>query len=97
MFPKPKRKVDRKLLDSFKTKPCAVLNKDCIGEVCAHHVKTKGSGGGDVVENLLALCVRHHRDIHDMGSYSFMQIHGLIENDQNPQASPIARPKRLKD
>jgi hypothetical protein len=32
-----------------------------------HHIKTRGAGGEDTPENLLALCVQHHRMIHNVG------------------------------
>lgn len=71
MIPKPKRKIDRKLLDSYHEKPCIINNHECFGQVCAHHKKTKGAGGGDVIDNLYALCSFHHRAIHDLGNYTF--------------------------
>jgi hypothetical protein len=71
MFPKPKRIVDKELLAEFKNKPCAV-GKNCLGDVVAHHIKTKGSGGHDVSKNLRALCVRHHTEIHAIGAYTFL-------------------------
>ncbi len=77
--PKPKRKVDKELLKSFRDKSC-VIKKDCIGEVCAHHIKTKGSGGGDVEDNLLALCVLHHLEIHKIGTKTFFIKYNLKEN-----------------
>ena len=36
-----------------------------------HHVRTRGAGGGDEPENLLGLCVLHHRQIHDHGADTF--------------------------
>lgn len=30
-----------------------------------HHIKTKGSGGGDELENLITLCWKCHRLVHD--------------------------------
>lgn len=76
MFPKPKRKVDKELLRSFREKPC-VVNKDCIGEVCAHHVKTRGSGGDDVASNLIAVCVKHHNEIHSITTYVFFNKYNI--------------------
>jgi len=35
--------------------------------VTVHHMKTRGSGGGDEAENLLALCRIHDRMIHTVG------------------------------
>ena len=36
-----------------------------------HHIRTRGSGGGDESENLLALCTTHHTEAHTMGIQSF--------------------------
>ena len=30
-----------------------------------HHIKTKGSGGADIEENLILLCMKCHRGVHD--------------------------------
>jgi hypothetical protein len=32
-----------------------------------HHLKTRGAGGDDSYENLLALCAQDHRRIHTLG------------------------------
>ncbi len=77
MFSKQKRKIDKALLDSYHEKICKINDKDCFGQVVAHHVKTKKSGGGDVESNLWPLCVRHHRSIHDLGVYTFCKKHGI--------------------
>jgi 5-methylcytosine-specific restriction endonuclease McrA len=33
----------------------------------AHHIKTRGSGGGDELENLIALCRACHTKVHMEG------------------------------
>lgn len=71
MFPKNKRVKDRKLLDSYQGSPCNICGKT-EGTV-AHHLKTKGAGGDDLPENLIAVCHEHHREIHDMGNVSFFE------------------------
>ncbi len=75
MFPKPKRIVDRKLLDSYQGKPCAICGK--TDGTVAHHVKTRGSGGGDVRENLAVLCGQHHNEIHARGTETFKKKYGI--------------------
>ena len=40
------------------------LKEPCCGGLDAHHIKTKGSGGGDNPENLITLCRGHHNDAH---------------------------------
>lgn len=54
------------LIRFVKTLPCIACG--ITGEmVHAHHVKSKGSGGDDVAENLIPLCFEHHRMVHDVG------------------------------
>ncbi len=36
-----------------------------------HHVVTRGSGGTDNSENLLAFCTSHHTEIHQIGVQTF--------------------------
>ena len=33
---------------------------NCSAGLDVHHIQTKGSGGGDVQENLITLCRKHH-------------------------------------
>jgi hypothetical protein len=63
---KPKRIVNRELLDSYHEKPCAA-RPPCVGQIVAHHIKSKGAGGDDIESNLMPVCVRHHRMIHELG------------------------------
>ena len=36
-----------------------------------HHLRTRGAGGKDTPDNLLALCTAHHRQAHDAGVRTF--------------------------
>lgn len=72
-FPKTKRIIDRELLNSYHNKPCAISNYGCNGLVSGHHIKTKGSGGNDTIDNILALCFFHHRQIHNLGTSKFLE------------------------
>jgi hypothetical protein len=51
-------------------------------EVCGaesqpcHHLRTRGAGGQDTPENLLALCVQHHRMIHNVGDIQLGRMVG---------------------
>lgn len=55
-------------LDLVRSLPCAVCSKRPVDP---HHIKTKGAGGKDTLENLLSLCRMHHRQIHAMGRKTF--------------------------
>ena len=48
---------------------CAVFSAKCIGKNHAHHVTTKGAGGGD--ETVVPLCTWHHSEIHTIGIKTF--------------------------
>lgn len=65
MFAKPKRTSDKKLLESIREQPCFFCHKSPPND--AHHMTTRGSGGGDTTNNLLPLCRRCHTMIHQEG------------------------------
>jgi 5-methylcytosine-specific restriction endonuclease McrA len=37
----------------------------CSGGLDVHHIKSKGSGGGDTLENMITLCRKHHNMFHN--------------------------------
>lgn len=45
---------------------------ECIGKIHAHHVRSRGAGGGDEA-NVVPLCFYHHRRVHDMGRLTFQK------------------------
>lgn len=52
-------------MKSFKThKPCIGCRKKTDGGNCLHHVKSRGSGGGNEAFNLMPLCFSCHELIH---------------------------------
>jgi hypothetical protein len=79
MLGKPNRIIDDELLAVVRTLPCTACSTrnpyearaaiadgfDCKSD--AHHVKTKGSGGDDVVTNVMPLCRTHHQQWHRIG------------------------------
>ena len=60
--PKNKRIINKKLLKDKKG-VCEICHKK--GQTEKHHKKTKGSGGDDTEENLIEVCRKCHRLIHD--------------------------------
>lgn len=80
MIPKPKRTINKELLLEYRSKPCHISDGDCFGDVCAHHLKSRGAGGGDVLSNLLPLCVYHHNLIHKIGTYTFCLKYDIHSN-----------------
>ena len=64
------RQKNRALLDSFHAMRCAA----CFATPCdPAHIKSVGSGGDDVEDNLLALCRRHHTESHMLGWHHFTE------------------------
>lgn len=47
----------------------------CEGPIHAHHVKTRGAGGGD--EWAVSLCAWHHDRFHANGRETFRQTYGV--------------------
>lgn len=76
---KKRRIVDRDLLDTYHNMPCACRGP-CFGQVVGHHIKSKGSGGDDVPENLIPLCTGHHMEIHSKGVQYMMVKHPEIRH-----------------
>ena len=77
MLPKPKRVQNKALLEHFKRKECVV----CGSRPCdAHHLTTKGAGGGDTENNLIPLCRWHHSKIHSMGIQTFITTYPSVES-----------------
>jgi hypothetical protein len=67
-FPKPTRKRDPKAIERVRKQACQA----CAARPAhAHHVTTRGAGGGDTKNNLMPLCFEHHAEWHNTGP-SFM-------------------------
>lgn len=77
MTEKRKRIVNRELLDYYHQLPCVVCH--CYGTTVAHHIKTKGAGGDDSVENLIPLCTSHHQEIHNIGRDSMLERYQFLD------------------
>jgi 5-methylcytosine-specific restriction endonuclease McrA len=64
-FPKPKRIRDPELLDVIRGLQClACYPGGQQSDTEAHHISTKGSGGDDVLANLMPLCRSCHSRWH---------------------------------
>ena len=60
--PKTKRLVDKELIKKIGKHSCEVCGT--FEMICVHHLKSRGSGGPDKLDNLMALCFNHHEEIH---------------------------------
>ena len=63
------RTVDEELVLKVSLEPCLRCGK--ITGATPHHIKTRGSGGGDTVANLMPLCQRHHMEVGTIGMIAF--------------------------
>lgn len=68
---------NKELCESYRFKPCLVCGNP--NEVCGHHIKSKGSGGDDIDENLMPLCFNHHTEIHQIGLNKFIKKYGNVK------------------
>ena len=67
-FPKPRRQVNRALLDTYHEMRCIICNR--LGSD-PHHLISVKAGGPDSKFNVVALCRIHHQQIHMIGLVSF--------------------------
>jgi len=66
---KDEREIDPKVMKAARERDgyClwGLVRKDgCSGGLDPHHIQTRGSGGDDVLENLICLCRKHHNEAH---------------------------------
>jgi 5-methylcytosine-specific restriction endonuclease McrA len=73
MYPKNKPKEDKTLLKILRNNPCQVCGH--LPPSVIHHVKTRGSGGGDDFFNCIQLCIKCHERVHKIGIDSFAEKH----------------------
>ena len=68
---------DKALIEFMRTLNCSCRSKKCIGQIVGHHIYSRGSGGPDLIDNLLPLCVYHHAQVHNIGLESFIDKNNL--------------------
>lgn len=59
-YPKPERIKDKKIIEKCRTYGTCMFGGDCFGDLDVHHIKSRGSGGGDMEGNIILLCRHHH-------------------------------------
>lgn len=62
---KSQRIVDEELLETVRGLACMCCQAPPRSH--PHHLRSRGAGGDDVAENVVALCFDHHREIHQRG------------------------------
>ena len=68
LYGKPKRIEDESLLETIREMPCLICSKSPVD---AHHMTSRGAGGGDTKDNLVPLCRKHHQEYHQIGISKF--------------------------
>jgi len=76
---KKRRLKDKRLTKSISGRPCLVCNLP--SDAC--HVKTKGSGGDDVLDNLIQFCRLHHVEHGQIGWVRFCEKYPNVELELN--------------
>lgn len=69
-IPKPKRYISVEDLLEYKRthRSCECCGSNRALQV--HHLKTRGSGGGDTVDNLMVLCTLCHNKAHGVPGFN---------------------------
>lgn len=91
---KKRRIVNEEVLETVRNLvclACASLDPEAAREAIhdhgirchPHHLISKGAGGGDVPENILPVCFKHHSLVHAIGlgrfSQEFKVVHDWLE------------------
>lgn len=63
-FPKPKRTINKDVIEKCRSYGICMVGGDCFGVLDIHHIKSRGSGGGDIEGNVILLCRHHHTLAH---------------------------------
>ena len=77
LWPKPQTFKSKVYLAFVKTLPCSVDNKDCFGDVVAHHTSTGGMGCKGSDADAIALCHGHHDEHDHIGKKTFYVKYNL--------------------
>lgn len=73
---KPKRIVNRDLLEYIKTLPCLVCQ---MVPSDPDHITSRGAGGHDKPENVWPLCRKHHTERHAKGLRYMVQKYVVLQ------------------
>lgn len=77
MIEKHKRIVDKTLINKIRKIGYCEYCGNSSAALAVHHIKSKGSGGDDVSDNLVCLCWICHRLAHD-GNISRDTLQGIV-------------------
>lgn len=91
MLRKHKRVVDKKAIEKVRKNYCEVCG--CPAYAQPHHINTVGSGGGDIVENLIQLCADCHIGAHD-GRISKKELMRIVGEREGISPTEVFRINR---
>lgn len=83
LSPRNKERATKALAEDFgpcarlsRLMPCCVPSCNALPPSDPAHVRSRGAGGKDWA-NVVPMCRRHHRQMHDVGIETFQARHGL--------------------
>ena len=81
-YPKSVRVKDEMLIERVRSLGrCMMSGRGaCWGGLDVHHIQSRGSGGGNLEDNLVLLCRKHHNLAH-MGQISREELRRARERD----------------
>lgn len=80
-YPKKKRVVDEGVIARVRAKGYCMLRGTCCGGLDVHHIRSRGSGGDDVEDNLILVCRCHHNRIHN-GLVKRYELYEALRRDK---------------
>lgn len=82
---KPKRYISEENKAKIRSMSCLIDNAKCCLGTDPHHVKTRGSGGGDELKQLMPLCRVHHVEVGTIGVKTFIKKYGLYFDKESKE------------
>lgn len=98
MIPKPKRLVDRNILEVMRRRNCDVCGrkptKEWPNQAC--HIRSRGAGGNDEESNLYTGCVACHKMQHDKGFHYMFEKYPFFRQTIYAKGWTIGADKKLR-
>lgn len=90
-IPKPRRRIkDRELLKQMREEIRYCERCGRIGHGGCHHIKYKSQGGHDIRENLIHLCYKCHRAIHN-ARYDRLELIEIVASRERKTIRQVAK------
>jgi len=81
--PKVKRIENKELVEKVRSIGYCMLSGrgECCGGLDVHHIRSRGSGGDDVPDNMILVCRCHHQRIHN-GLIQRAELYEALRKDK---------------